>query len=136
MARYDFEMPTNLDKSEIAAILLRIDDLVAWAGDIKEYALQQAMSGTEYPGYKVVEGRSVRKYTNEAAVAAAVADAGYDPYEKKVLGITAMTSLLGKKRFEELLSGFITKPPGRPTLVPDSDKRPALNTAKDDFKDE
>ena len=136
MTRYDFEMPTNLDKSEIAAILPRIDDLVAWAGDIKEYALQQAMSGTEYPGYKVVEGRSVRKYTNEAAVAAAVADAGYAPYEKKVLGITAMTSLLGKKRFEELLSGFITKPPGRPTLVPDSDKRPALNTAKDDFKDE
>ena len=136
MARYDFEMPANLDGTEIAAILPRIDDLVAWAGDIKEYALQQAMSGTEYPGYKVVEGRSVRKYTNEAAVAVAVADAGYDPYEKKVLGITAMTSLLGKKRFEELLSGFITKPPGRPTLVPDSDKRPALNTAKDDFKDE
>ncbi len=136
MARYDFEMPTILDKSEIAAILPRIDDLVAWAGDIKEYALQQAMSGTEYPGYKVVEGRSVRKYTDEEAVATAVTDAGYDPYEKKVLGITAMTSLLGKKRFEELLSGFITKPPGRPTLVPDSDKRPALNTAKDDFKDE
>lgn len=136
MARYDFEMPANLDGTEIAAILPRIDDLVAWAGDIKEYALQQAMSGTEYPGYKVVEGRSVRKYTDEAAVAAAVTDAGYDPYEKRVLGITAMTSLLGKKRFEELLSGFITKPPGRPTLVPDSDKRPALNTAKDDFKDE
>lgn len=83
-----------------------------------------------------MEGRSVRKYTNEATVAAAVADAGYDPYEKKILGITAMTSLLGKKIFEELLSGFITKPPGRPTLVPYSDKRPALNTAKDDFKDE
>ena len=136
MARYDFEMPAILDETEIAAILPRIDDLVAWAGDIKEYALQQAMSGTEYPGFKVVEGRSVRKYTDEAAVAATVTDAGYDPYEKKVLGITAMTSLLGKKRFEELLSGFITKPPGRPTLVPDSDKRPALNTAKDDFKDE
>ena len=135
MARYDFEMPANLDETEIAAILPRIDDLVAWAGDIKEYALQQAMSGTEYPGYKVVEGRSVRKYTDEAAVAATVTDAGYDPYEKKVLGITAMTSLLGKKRFEELLSGMITKPPGKPTLVPDSDKRPALNTAKDDFKD-
>jgi hypothetical protein len=135
MARYDFEMPASLDEAEIAAILPRIDALVSWAGDIKEYALQQAMSGTEYPGFKIVEGRSVRKYTDEAAVASAVSDAGYDPYEKNILGITAMTSLLGKKRFEELLGGMITKPPGKPTLVPDSDKRPAINTAKDDFKD-
>lgn len=136
LARYDFEMPASLDDAEIAAILPRIDDLVAWAADIKEYALRQALSGTEYPGFKVVEGRSVRKYTDEAAAAAqAVEDAGYDPYEKKVLGITAMTSLLGKKKFEELLGKMVTKPPGRPTLVPESDKRPALNTATDDFKD-
>ena len=136
LAAYDFEEPATLDNSEIADILPRIDDLVAWANDIKEYALQQAMSGTEYKGFKVVEGRSVRKYTDDAAVAATVENAGYDPYERKVLGITAMTSLLGKKRFEELLGGMITKPPGKPTLVPDSDKRPALNTAKDDFKEE
>jgi hypothetical protein len=136
LAQYDFEMPPNLDEAEISAILPRIDDLVAWAGDIKEYALQQAISGTEYPGFKVVEGRSIRKYTDEAAVASAVTDAGYDPYEKKVLGITAMTSLLGKKKFEELLGGMIMKPPGKPTLVPESDKRPALNTAKDDFSEE
>lgn len=135
-AAYDFEQPATLDDTEIAAILPRIDDLVAWAGDIKEYALQQAISGTEYPGFKVVEGRSVRKYTDENTVASTVADAGYDPYEKKVLGITAMTSLLGKKKFEELLAGFITKPPGKPTLVPDSDRRPAMNTAKDDFSKE
>ena len=127
-------MPPTLDETEIAAILPRIDDLIAWANDIKEHALQQALSGTDYPGFKLVEGRSVRKYTDDEAVASAVSAAGYDPYEKKVLGITAMTSLLGKKRFEELLGGMITKPPGKPTLVPDSDKRPALNTAKDDFK--
>lgn len=58
------------------------------------------------------------------------------PYEKKLLGITAMTSLLGKKKFEELLGALITKPQGKPTLVPASDKRPALNTAKDDFSEE
>ena len=136
LAAYDFEEPATLDDSEIADILPRIDDLVAWANDIKEYALQQAMSGTEYKGFKVVEGRSVRKYTDDAAVAATVENAGYDPYERKVLGITAMTSLLGKKKCEELLGGMITKPPGKPTLVPNSDKRPALNTAKDDFKEE
>lgn len=136
LAAYDFEQPATLDDAEIAAILPRIDDLIAWAGDIKEYALQQAMSGTEYPGFKVVEGRSIRKYTDETTVASVVTNAGYDPYEKKILGITAMTSLLGKKKFEELLAGFITKPPGKPTLVPDTDKRPAMNTVKDDFIEE
>ena len=136
LARYDFEMPVNLDQTEIAAILPRIDDLISWAGDVKEYALQSALSGTQYPGFKVVEGKSNRKYTDEEAVAVTVADAGYDPYEKKLLGITAMTSLLGKKRFEELLAGLVQKPPGKPTLVPDTDKRPAINTAIDDFKEE
>lgn len=136
LAQYDFEMPPNLDEAEISAILPRIDDLVAWANDIKEYALQQALSGVEYPGFKVVEGKSNRKYSDESAVASTVEAAGFDPYEKKLLGITAMTSLLGKKRFNELLSGFITKPQGKPTLVPESDKRPALNTAKDDFSEE
>lgn len=136
LAQYDFEMPVNLDQAEIAAILPRIDNLVSWASDVKEYALQSALSGTEYPGFKVVEGKSNRKYTDEDAVAHTVKNAGYDPYEKKLLGITAMTSLLGKKRFETLLAGLIAKPPGKPTLVPDSDKRPAINTAKDDFKED
>ena len=126
-------MPASLSKTEIAAILPKIDDLTAWAADIKEYALQQALSGTEYPGFKVVEGRANRKYTDEEAVAFVVKDNGYDPYEKKLLGITAMTSLLGKKKFEELLGALIAKPQGKPTLVPASDKRPALNTSKDDF---
>ena len=135
LAKYDFEMPANLEDSEIAAILPKVDELVSWVNDIKEYALQQALSGTVYDGYKVVEGRANRKYTDEDAVAFAVKDAGYDPYEKKLLGITAMTSLLGKTKFNELLGGLIEKPQGKPTLVPESDKRQALNTAKDDFNE-
>ena len=135
LAQYDFEMPANLDETEIAAILPKVDDLVSWVNDIKEYALQQALSGTKYDGFKVVEGKSNRKYVDEGAVASIVTDAGYDPYEKKLLGITAMTSLLGKTKFAELLGGLIEKPQGKPTLVPETDKRPALNTAKDDFKD-
>ncbi|MGF0063632.1 DUF2800 domain-containing protein, partial [Lachnospiraceae bacterium SGI.085] len=129
-------MPATLEDTEIAAILPKVDDLVSWANDIKEYALQQALSGTKYDGYKVVEGKSNRKYTDESAVASAVTDAGFDPYEKHLLGVTAMTSLLGKKKFNELLGGLIEKPQGKPTLVPETDKRPALNTAKDDFKEE
>ena len=135
LARYDFEMPATLEDTEIAAILPRIEDLVSWAGDVKEYALQKALSGTKFDGFKVVEGRSNRKYTDEEAVAQTVKDAGFDPYEQKLLGITAMSQVLGKKKFEELLGGLVYKPAGKPVLVPDSDKRPAMNTAADDFKD-
>lgn len=135
LAKYDFEMPATLDDTEIAAILEKVDEMISWGNDIKEYALQQAQSGVHFEGWKVVEGRSNRKYTDETAVATAVADAGFDPYEKKLLGVTAMSTLLGKKKFEELLGGLIYKPPGKPALVPESDKRPAMNTAIDDFKE-
>ena len=135
LAKYDFEMPTTLDDTEIVAILEKVDEMISWGNDIKDYALQQAQSGVHFEGWKIVEGRSNRKYTDENAVADTVKDAGFDPYEKKLLGITAMSTLLGKKKFEELLGGLIYKPPGKPTLVPESDKRPAMNTAKDDFKE-
>ena len=136
LAKYDFKLPPLLTDEEIEDVLARVDDLVAWASDIKDYALQQAISGKEWSGWKLVEGRSNRKYTNDAAVAAMVTNAGFDPYEKKLLGVTAMQKLLGKTRFEELLSSLIEKPQGKPTLVPESDKRPAMNTAKNDFMEE
>ncbi len=136
LARYDFEVPALLDDSEIADILGKVDALTTWASDVKEYALQQAISGKEWTGWKLVEGRSNRKYTSEAAVATTVEGIGFDPYERKVLGITAMQKLLGKTRFEELLAPYIEKPQGKPTLVPESDKRPAMNTAKNDFMEE
>lgn len=136
LARYEFQSPALLDDEEIADILSKVDALTAWASDVKEYALQQAVSGKEWTGWKLVEGRSNRKYTSEAAVAATVEGAGYDPYERKVLGVTAMQKLLGKTRFEELLAPYIEKPQDKPTLVPESDKRPAMNTAKNDFMEE
>ena len=104
--------------------------------DVKDYALSQALQGVRYPGYKVVEGRSARKYTSEDAVAQVVSGAGYDPYTHKVLGLTEMQKLLGKQKFNELLAAFIVKPQGKPVLVPETDKRPIMNTAKDDFKEE
>ena len=136
LAKYDFADAPTLSSDEIAAILPQIDTLVSWAEDVKSYALQQALSGERYPGFKLVEGRSIRKYTDETAVAAVVLNAGYDPYEKKLLGITAMTKQLGKKKFDELLSGLVMKPQGKPVLAPESDKRPELNTAQNDFMEE
>ena len=136
LAQHDFKLPPLLTDTEIEVILGKVDELVSWASDIKEYALQQALSGKEWTGFKIVEGRSNRRYSNESAVIDAVEKAGLDPYEKKLLGITAMQKLLGKSRFDELLTAYIEKPQGKPTLVPDSDKRPAMNTAKNDFMEE
>lgn len=136
LAQYDFKLPPLLEDSEIEVILSRADQLVSWVNDIKEYALQQAISGKDWTGFKLVEGRSNRRYTDEAAVTQAVTNAGFDPYERKLLGITAMQKLLGKSRFEELLSAYIEKPQGKPTLVPESDKRPIMNNAKTDFMEE
>ena len=136
LARYDFEPPATLDDIEIAAILAKADELISWVTDVKEYALRQALSGVTYDGFKVVEGRSNRKYTDENAVVEAVKSAGFDPYEHSVLGITAMTALLGKKRFSELLGELIEKPQGKPTLVSISDKHPAIYTANEDFKED
>lgn len=136
LARYEFKLPPLLTDEEVEDVLSKVDALTAWANDIKEYALRQAISGKTWTGWKLVEGRSNRKYTNDAAVASAVENAGFDPYEKKLLGVTAMQKLLGKARFEEVLAGLIEKPQGKPTLVPESDKRPAMSTAATDFNEE
>ena len=136
LAKHEFKLPDLLEDTEIEVALAKADELAAWVADIREYALQRALSGKVWHGWKLVEGRAVRKYRNEDEVVRAVCEAGFDPFEKKVLGITAMQKLLGKARFDELLSGLITKPKGKPTLAPDSDKRPAVSTAKLDFKDE
>ena len=133
LAKYDFEVPATLDHDEIAAILVKADELVSWANDIKEYALKEALNGTKFEGFKLVAGRSNRKYTDEAAAADLVIAAGKDPFEKKLLGITAMTALLGKKAFEDILGGLTYKPPGKPVLVTADDKRPEFNSAYEDF---
>lgn len=138
LARYDFEAPATLDDIEIAAVLTKADELIAWVTDVKEFALQNALQGTHYDGFKVVEGRSTRKYTDEAKVAEEVKKIGKNPYsEPEVLGITAMTKLLGgKKKFDEILGDLTYKPQGKPVLVPESDKRKPMNTAQEDFKEE
>lgn len=138
IAKYDFAPPDMLQDIEIAMILERADSLTAWAADVKEYALSEALKGRKWNGYKVVEGRSNRKYTDEKAVVSAVKAAGKDPYsEPKILGITEMTKLLGgKKKFDELLSKYVCKPQGKPTLVPESDKRKEWSAAENDFQEE
>lgn len=136
LAKYEFRQPPLLTDEEVEDILGKLDGLTSWANDIRDYALRAAISGKKWTGFKLVEGRSNRKYTDENAVIAAVQNAGFDPYEHKLLGVTAMTSLLGRKQFNEILGGYVTKPQGKPTLAPESDKRPEMTTIIDDFKED
>lgn len=140
LARYDFQKPPLLDHDEIAEILFKADELRAWAADIQAYALDQAHKhGVKFDGWKLVEGRSNRKYTDDEEVIKTLIEKGYredDLYTKSILGITAMEKFLGKKKFGGLLDGLVIKPTGKPTLVPESDKRPELSSvaaAKEDF---
>lgn len=148
LAREDFADPPYLSKEEIAQVLARLPDLLKYAESVKAYALDAAINfGDHFPGFKVVEGRSNRKYSDEEAIAKLLRKAGYKVAEiykpRELLGLTAMEKLVGKKKFGELAGGYIIKPEGAPTLVPETDKRPALNTAakaaedfNDDFKEE
>ena len=139
LARFEFAQPPLLSDAEIEEILGKLDDLTKWANEIMAYAQDAAINhGKEWAGYMLVESRTNRKYTDEDAVARAAASAGYrDIYKKTLISITEMEKLMGKQTFKEILGGLIVKPIGKPTLVPASDKRPAITTtgAKHDFNE-
>ena len=119
-------------------MLAKIPELKAWASDVEAWALARVQAGTQIPGFKIVAGRSIRKYTDEATVAEAVKAAGYtDIWDKRLIGITAMERLMGKWAFTETLGELVVKPEGKPTLVHESDKRSALVrvSAATDFTD-
>lgn len=130
LTRLEFAPPAQLSDVEIAEVLVKLPELKTWASDVEAYALSLAVNqGKAWSGFKLVEGRSIRKYADENAVAQAAEAAGVSNiFERKLKTITALEKQLGKKRFNELLGTLIVKPPGKPTLVPQTDKRPALAT--------
>lgn len=144
LAKRDFADPPLLSPDEVAEVLARLPALTAWAKSVEDYALDAAINqGISFPGYKVVEGRSNRKYADTDGIAAALRKAGFkvaDIYKpRELLGVTAMEKLVGKKKFGELAGQYIIKPEGAPTLVPETDKRPPINTAAkaaEDFKED
>ncbi len=129
--------PNLLDIPEIAEILGQADEIAKWAKELRDYALAEALKGIRYPGWKLVEGRSNRQIDDEKELAKRLIDEGYAEekiYKPKTLeGITALEKLIGKKKFATLADGLISKPPGKPTLVPEDDKRPELDSAEEDF---
>ena len=140
LAKLEFAPPAELTDVEIADVLTRIPQLKTWASDVEAYALSKAVNqGVVFEGFKLVAGRSVRKYTSETDVAKAAEAAGYrDIWDRKLITLTAMEKLMGKPAFNEILSEYVTKPAGKPTLVPASDKRPALDlvSAATDFSND
>jgi hypothetical protein len=144
MARFEFRNPNILNHDEIAEILEKAEKLQKWAKDIQEYALDQAENhGVKFPGWKLVEGRSNRKYTDKDAVITKLKEEGYAPdviYQPQdIWGITEMEKKIGKKLFAEYLKELVIKPAGKATLVPESDKRPELSSvhsAVSDFEDD
>lgn len=140
LAQEEFAEPPLMSDEEIAEVLKKADALKRWAEEIYTYAQNEAViNHKEWPGFKLVLGRSNRKYTDEADVAEAAKQAGYtDIYKQSLIGITEMEKLMGKKKFNEILGNYVYKPDGKVTLVPDSDKREAVKTAtaEADFKEE
>lgn len=135
LAQYEFRGGNDLNNDDISAILQIGGDLVNWYNEVKEYALHQALNGEIFEGWKVVEGRSSRKYTNVDEVEEILKAEGYEDIYKpqELLTITNMEKAIGKKKFAEVLDGKVVKAPGKPTLVVASDKREAYNPAKVDF---
>ena len=140
LAQMEFKAPALLTDDEIAEVLRTADELAKWASDVYAYAQDQAIIHHKvWKGFKLVMGKSNRKYTSEEEVAAAASAAGYtDIYKKSLIGITEMERLMGKKEFARILGALVYKPEGKVTLVPETDKREAIqsSTAEADFKED
>ena len=136
LAARDFKEPDLLSDEEIADILPVAESLNSWVQDLLAYATQEAVIGKTWPGYKLVAGRSIRKYTSEAEVIKAATEAGYtDIYKTSLLGVGDLEKRMGKKAFNEVLGKYIVKPVGAPTLVPETDPRKPYANAASVFND-
>ena len=136
LAERDFKQPDLLSDEEIADILPVAESLNSWVQDLMAYATQEAVDGKHWPGYKLVAGRTVRKYTSEAEVIKAATEAGYtDIYKTTLLGVGDLEKRLGRKKFSEVLGRYVVKPQGAPTLVPETDPRKPYSDAAGDFKE-
>ena len=134
LAERDFKQPDLLTDAEIIDILPVAESLNSWVQDIISYATQQAVGGKAWPGYKLVAGRSVRRYTSEAEVIKAATEAGYtDIYKTSLLGVGDLEKRMGRKKFSEVLGKYVVKPVGAPQLVPESDPRKPYSDAASDF---
>lgn len=139
LAQMEFKPPALLTDDEISEVLSIADELSKWAQDVYAYAQDEAINhGKQWNGFKLVEGRSNRKYSSEEEVVKVSKDAGYtDIFKNTLIGIAEMEKLMGKIKFNEILGNLIYKPQGKITLVSEKDKRQAINktTAEAEFQE-
>lgn len=137
--KYEFRDPALLSNEEIGSILFITDQLKTWVKDLEEYAFEQALKGEKIPQWKLVEGRSNRAITDKEAAKVVLLKAGYEEEQilkpQELLGISDLERRIGKKEFGALLGDLVVKPPGKPVLVPETDRRPELNSIEKDFED-
>lgn len=140
LAKMEFQPPALLSDEEVTEVMEKADELSKWASDVMVYVQAEAIeNGKHWNGYKLVEGRSTRRFTDEKKVEEAAKGAGYtDIYNKSLITLTAFEKLMGKETFKEVLGSYVTKPAGKLTLVPVSDKRPevTVNTVNDEFQED
>lgn len=143
LAKQEFRKPPELSPEEVGGILRQAKDLKAWAADLEDWALKELLKGGSVPGWKAVEGRKTRKFTDLDEAFDTLQKQGLAEeamlYERKPLSLTAVEKLLGKQEFARALDGYVIREPGKPTLAPESDKREAMTlraSAAEDFKEE
>ena len=139
LAKMEFRQPAILSDDEIAEVLKISDELASWVSDVYAFAQNQAIvHGKKWPGFKLVEGRSNRRYTSEEEVAEVASANGYtDIFKRSLVAVTEMERIMGKQEFNRILGHLVYKPQGKITLAPDSDKREAVNkpTAAAEFEE-
>lgn len=126
LAQYEFKKSELLEPHEIGDVLTRARALVTWAEAVEEYARGAILAGAEIPGWKVVEGKSRRAFTDAEAAFKVLEKAGYKDdtlYEFKARTLAGLEKIIGKAKFNEILEKYITWPPGSPTLAVESDER-------------
>lgn len=141
VAKYDFKEPALLSDEEVGEALKMAQNLAKWAEDLKDYALAESLKGKLIPGWKAVEGRGSRVFTDNEEALKVLIGSGIDEtmlYERKQLTLAQIEKVLGPKQFKELVGNMVEKSPGKPTLVLDTDKREAItneDSIKNDFKE-
>ncbi len=136
------EQPPLISPEEAGKRLLALEDVVKYQKDLQEWALSECLAGHTVPGWKAVEGRSLREWTDQEEAFKTLKENDIDEallYEKKPLTLAQVEKAVGKKEFAGIAGSFVIKPPGKPTLVKESDKREAITnqiTAEEAFKEE
>ncbi len=136
LAKHEFKKPDLLADDDIAGILDRAAMFKNWIGAVEDHALHEAIHNSKkWPGYKIVAGRSNRKYTDEPALLKVLTEKAKLDSSKitkpvSLLPITQLEKAIGKEEFNTWAAGYTVKPPGKPALVPVTDKRPEMNTAE------